>query len=116
MITGSLKYTALALADLYVASSYSEGFSVSVLEGMASGLPCVITTACNFPEAKTEKVALVVDIDATQITDALFWCLLNPEDSRKIGDRARKFIFEKYTWDNISKMMIETYKNIIIKN
>jgi glycosyltransferase involved in cell wall biosynthesis len=115
MITGSLKYTALALADLYVASSYSEGFSVSVLEGMASGLPCVITTACNFPEAKTEKVALVVDIDAAQIADALLWFLLNPEDAKEMGDRARQFIFKNYTWDNIANNMTNAYKKLKIK-
>jgi glycosyltransferase involved in cell wall biosynthesis len=116
MLTGTLKYATLAAADIYVAPSYSEGFSVSVLEGMASGLPCVITTGCNFPEAIGEKAALVVDIDATQIGDAILWCLANPEESRQMGDRARKLIFEKYTWDNISKIMIETYTNILTKN
>jgi glycosyltransferase involved in cell wall biosynthesis len=116
MLTGTLKYATLAAADIYVAPSYSEGFSVSVLEGMASGLPCVITTGCNFPEAIGEKAALVVDIDATQIDDAILWCLANPEESRQMGDRARKLIFEKYTWDNISKIMIETYTNILTKN
>jgi glycosyltransferase involved in cell wall biosynthesis len=116
MLTGTLKYATLAVADIYVAPSYSEGFSVSVLEGMASGLPCVITTGCNFPEATREKAALVVDIDATQIGDAILWCLANPEESRQMSDRARKLIFEKYTWDNISKIMIETYTNILTKN
>jgi glycosyltransferase involved in cell wall biosynthesis len=116
MLTGSLKYSVLAAADIYVAPSYSEGFSVSVLEGMASGLPCVITTGCNFPEATREKAALVVDINATQIGNALLWCLANPEESKQMGDRARKLIFEKYTWNNISKIMIENYKNIVNKN
>lgn len=116
MLTGTLKYATLAAADIYVAPSYSEGFSVSVLEGMASGLPCVITTGCNFPEATREKAALVVDIDATQIGNALLWCLAHPEESKQMGDRARKLIFEKYTWNNIGKIMIETYKNIVNKN
>ena len=115
MLTGSLKYAALAAADIYVAPSYSEGFSVSVLEGMASGLPCIITTGCNFPEAGIEKAALVVDINAKKITDALLWCLVNPEEAKQMGDHARNFIFENYTWDNISKVMINTYKNILDK-
>ena len=116
MLTGTLKYAALAAANLYVAPSYSEGFSMSVLEGMASGLPCVITTGCNFPEAGIEKAALVVDIDATQIANALFWCLANSEEAKQMGNRARQFIFENYTWNNISKIMIETYKDILTKN
>ena len=113
MLTGSLKYAALAAADIYVAPSYSEGFSVSVLEGMASGLPCVISTGCNFPEAGMEKAALVVDIDTKQITDAILWCLINPEDVKQIGDRARKLIFNNYTWEGIAKKMENIYYGIL---
>jgi len=113
MLTGSLKYAVLAAADIYVAPSYSEGFSVSVLEGMASGLPCVITTGCNFPEAGMEKAALEIDIDAQQLTDALLWCLINPEEAKQIGDHARKFIFNNYTWEGIAKKMEKIYYGIL---
>jgi glycosyltransferase involved in cell wall biosynthesis len=113
MLTGSLKYAALAAADIYVAPSYSEGFSVSVLEGMASGLPCIITTGCNFPEARIEKVALVVDIDTKKITDALLWCLVNSKEAKQMGDRARQFIFENYTWDKIANKMKKVYCDIL---
>ncbi len=113
MLTGSLKYNALALADLYVAPSYSEGFSISVLEGMASGLPCVITKGCNFPEAALEKAALVVEINAQQIADSLLWFLSNQKEAQQMGDRARKLIFEKYTWDKIAIKMKEIYEDIL---
>ena len=113
MLTGSLKYAALAAADIYVAPSYSEGFSVSVLEGMASRLPCIITTGCNFPEAGIEKAALVVDIDAKKITDALQWCLVNPKEAQQIGDRAHKLIFKEYTWDKIANKMKKVYHDIL---
>lgn len=103
MLTGSLKHAALAAASLYVAPSYSEGFSMSVLEGMASGLPCVITTGCNFPEAAAAKVAHVVDIDADAIADALIQCLSNPQQAKQMGDRAREFIFQNYTLSGAEK-------------
>jgi glycosyltransferase involved in cell wall biosynthesis len=81
---------------------------MSVLEGMASGLPCVITTGCNLPEAATAKVTQVVEIDAEAIASALTTCLKHPEHIRNIsgthpekakemGDRARQFIFENDT-------------------
>ncbi|MDV2998468.1 MAG: D-inositol-3-phosphate glycosyltransferase [Chroococcopsis gigantea SAG 12.99] len=110
MLTGPLKYAALAAASIYVAPSYSEGFSISVLEGMATGLPCVITTGCNFPEAETHKAALVVDIDADQIANSLLWCLQNPQQAKAMGDRARQFIFEKYTWESIASEMERVYQ------
>lgn len=115
MLTGSLKYSALAAASLYVAPSYSEGFSVSVLEGMASGLPCVITTGCNFPEAAAAQAAHVVDIDADEIALALIQCLSNPQQAEEMGQCARKLIFEHYTWERIAAKMIEVY-TAILKN
>ncbi|WP_341524650.1 glycosyltransferase [Nostoc sp. UHCC 0302] len=113
MLTGSLKYAALASASLYVAPSYSEGFSISVLEGMAAKLPCVITTGCNFPEAANAQAALVVDIDADKIANALIDCLAHPEQAKAMGDRAHQFIFEKYTWEKIASQMQQVYTNIL---
>ncbi len=113
MLTGSLKYAALAAANIYVAPSYSEGFSMSVLEGMASGLPCIITTGCNFPEAAKANAAYVVDIDADAITNALIQCLQSPQQAKEIGTRARQLIFEQYTWDSIAKKLIQVYTTII---
>ena len=112
MLTGSLKYAALAAANIYVAPSYSEGFSMSVLEGMASGLPCVITTGCNFPEAAKANAAYVVDIDADAITNALNQCLQSPQQAKEMGTRARQLIFEQYTWDSIAKKLIQVYTAI----
>ncbi len=116
MLAGSLKYAALAAADIYVAPSYSEGFSMSVLEGMASGLPCVITTGCNFPEAAKANAAYVVDIDADAIAQALIKCLKAPQEAKEMGDRARQFVSENYTWDKIATKMIDVYTSIINKN
>jgi glycosyltransferase involved in cell wall biosynthesis len=113
MLTGSLKHAALAAASLYVAPSYSEGFSMSVLEGMASGLPCVFTTGCNFPEAATANAAHVVKINADAIATALLQCLSNPQQAKEMGDRAREFIFQNYTWERAAERLIQVYTAII---
>lgn len=113
MLTGDMKYSALSAASIYVAPSYSEGFSMSILEGMASGLPCIFTSTCNFPEAKEAQVAKVVGVNQEEIREALWWCLSNSEEAKEMGDRARKFILENYTWDRIAKQLIEVYRQII---
>lgn len=116
MLTGELKYAALAAASLYVAPSYSEGFSMSVLEGMGAGLPCVITTGCNFPEAGEKQAASVVDIDAQAIADGLLWCLNHPQQAKEMGDRARQLILNYYTWDKIAEQMEEVYQLSLVGN
>jgi glycosyltransferase involved in cell wall biosynthesis len=115
MLTGKLKSAALAAASLYVAPSYSEGFSMSVLEGMASGLPCVITTGCNFPEAEIAKAAHIVDINTDAIADGLIQCLSYPQKAQAMGNRARDFIFQNYTWDCAAEKLIQVYKAILDK-
>lgn len=115
MLTGSLKHAALSAASVYVAPSYSEGFSMSVLEGMASGLPCVITTGCNFPEAGVAQAAHVVDISVDQIANTLIDCLARPEQAKAVGNRARKLIFEKYTWAYITSQIQQVYQDITQK-
>lgn len=115
MLTGSLKHSALAAADIFVAPSYSEGFSISVLEGMISGLPCVITTGCNFPEAAMVEAAYVVEPDAERIAEALINCLQNPKQAQAIGNRARQLILDKYTWKRIASNLIEVYSTIVQK-
>ena len=116
MLDRTLKYSALAATTLYIAPSYSEGFSISVLEGMASGLPCILSTGCNFPEAGVEGAARIVNLDAEEIARALMECLKNPKQAKEMGDRARNLILERYTWNQISANLINVYGAIIDGN
>ncbi|MGD1853764.1 MAG: glycosyltransferase [Leptolyngbyaceae cyanobacterium] len=113
MLSGSVKYAALAAADLYVSPSYSEGFSMSVLEGMAAGLPCIITENCNFPEARTAKAAYVVKTNADCIGDALLECLHNSDKAKQIANVSQKFIFENYTWKKVAQKLFNFYQQIV---
>jgi len=113
MLTGQDKADALAAADIFVAPSYSEGFSMSVLEAMAAGLPSVITTGCNFPEAADAKVALEVPIDATALAEALASLMENLRAAREMGQRARTFVFQNYTWDQAARKTHEVYTAVL---
>lgn len=113
ILTGELKLSAFAAAHYYVAPSYSEGFSMSVLEGMAAGLPCVITTGCNFPEAAAASAASEIEINADALTDALYSFLSAPGEAAAMGQRARHFIFENYTWDQIAARLVDDYQRIL---
>ncbi len=113
MLTGAIKYAALAAASIYVAPSYSEGFSMSVLEGMAAGLPCIITTGCNFPEAGVAEAAYIVKVDADDIARKLIDCLKNPQPAKETGDRARRLILEQYTWERIALNLQNAYKAVV---
>jgi glycosyltransferase involved in cell wall biosynthesis len=113
LLTGNLKYAALAAAEVYVAPSYSEGFSLSILEGMAAGLPCIITTSCNFSEAETARAASVVECNVDAIANALLTSLAYPELAKEMGNRARKLVLNEYTWERAASKLIEVYQAIL---
>ncbi|MDV3351367.1 glycosyltransferase [Leptothoe sp. LEGE 181152] len=112
MLTGAFKRSALAAASVYVAPSYSEGFSMSVLEGMAAGLPCIITKGCNFPEAATAQAAHVVDTKTDAIYAALHQVLSHQRHAKAMGQQAREFVLQNYTWDRAAEKLIQLYQNI----
>lgn len=116
ILSGDIKYSALAAANYYIAPSYSEGFSMSVLEGMAAGLPCVITTGCNFPEAADAKAACIAEVNMDAIATALHQCLTNPQDAAAMGQRAREFIFNHYTWDKVASDLSKRYQSLVTQN
>ncbi len=113
MLNGKLKFAALAAAQIYVAPSYSEGFSMSILEGMASALPCVFTTGCNFSEAAQANVAYEVAIDGDAIANALIKCLQQPHQAQMMGQKAQQFIFDHYDWNSIAKRLKNVYGDIL---
>jgi glycosyltransferase involved in cell wall biosynthesis len=89
---------------------------MSVLVGMAAGLPCVITTGCNFPEAGEAEAAIIVNIDVGSIAKAIIQLLEDDQQAKNMGYRARQFILDNYTWDKIALKMVSVYENIISRS
>ena len=58
-------------ADAFILPSYSEGFSMAILEALACRLPVVITTACHFPELAEADGGIVVEPTAPDVTQGL---------------------------------------------
>ncbi len=113
MLTGNHKLATLSRADIFVLPSYSEGFSMSILEAMVCGIPVVITTGCNFSEVEKIGAGRVVNADVDSLSKALMEFLDNTELCKKAGNRGRKLVMEKYTWDKVADKMIMAYKEIL---
>ena len=52
MVEGVTKNQLLARADLFCLPSTAEGFSMAVLEALASGTPVLLSPGCHFPEVE----------------------------------------------------------------
>jgi poly(glycerol-phosphate) alpha-glucosyltransferase len=109
-LQGQAKREALGAAELFALPSFSEGFSMAVLEAMASGLPVLLTRGCNFPEAAASGAAVEVEASVSG-TEAGLRRLLSLKDAERqqMGHSARNLIAAKYTWDRVARQTMLLY-------
>jgi glycosyltransferase involved in cell wall biosynthesis len=111
---GERKLAALAAASLFVLPSFSEGFSMAVLEAMAARLPVLITPGCNFPEVEKASAGLQVRPNEEDTARGLQELLQASDAEREqMGRNGRALVETKYTWDRVARRMIELYQWLI---
>jgi glycosyltransferase involved in cell wall biosynthesis len=100
-----------ATADAFVLPSYSEGFSMAILEALACRLPVVITTACHFPELADADGGIVVEPTADGVAAGLRDLLERSAAERaELGQNGRGLVEQKYTWDQQARRLAEVYR------
>jgi glycosyltransferase involved in cell wall biosynthesis len=110
-VAGERARAVWAAADAFILPSYSEGFSMAILEALACSLPCVITTACHFPELGEAEGAIVVSPEQDAVAQGLR-DLLNrsPAERRQLGMNGRQLVELNYTWDQQAHKLALVYQ------
>ncbi len=113
-VYGERKLSIMRIADIFVLPSYSEGFSMAILEAMGMGLPTLLTPGCNFPEAVSSGGAVETLPTIEDITEKLSYMLgLSDAELKKMSCNARSLIAKDYTWDTIVRKLVTVYKCMI---
>lgn len=112
ILEGPVKSSALAAAHLFVLPSYSEGFSVAILEALAHGRPVLISKACHFPEVAEANCGWVIDPDFEALNSVLKCALTAPEGEMKsMGQNGLLLIQDRFHWPAVSNLAREmTYR------
>lgn len=84
-------------ADLFLSASRKEGLPGAVLEALASGVPCIVTPACNLPEVEAGGAGFVAS-DAQGIVRAVqAYAALGPPARDEMREGART-VARGFSW------------------
>ena len=104
----------LAAADIGVLCSHEEGFSNAVLEGMAAGLPMVVTDVGGNAEAVIDGHCgrVVPAHDPVALAAALTSLARDPDQRRALGDEARERARQCFTVGACVAQYQQLYRNL----
>jgi len=103
----------LSRADVFVLSSLSEGVPISLLEAMASGLPCVVSDVGGMREIVEmgDAGTVVAPGDVDGLADAIIDYAVNRTKLRQQGDNARSAYATHYTLQRMAASYMVLYRN-----
>ena len=111
MLTGDVKKAALSDADIFALPSYSEGFSIAVLEAMAAGVPALVSGRVGFDNAIEEhSAAVVVPLTHEGVRDGLFLILSNSDHRNQLVENALKMLQNKFDIRAVARRMLDAYQ------
>jgi len=111
-VIGRAKQRAFQQADVFVHTSRWEGHPLAVLEGLASGLPCLLTPGTNMAEEIAAAGAgWSVQPSAQGIAAGISQVLQTDASAlREAGRRARQLACSQYDWNRVAARTLEGYR------
>ncbi|PZP93514.1 MAG: hypothetical protein DI587_28485 [Variovorax paradoxus] len=109
MVTGQRKRSLLRRADLFCLPSDAEGFSMAVLEAMASRCAVLLSPGCHFPQVEQAGAGTIVGSDTASLSAGLASLLSRPDSLKSMGLRGEQLVAQQFTWDQVADSMLEAY-------
>ncbi|WP_292369126.1 glycosyltransferase family 4 protein [Methanoregula sp. UBA64] len=102
-------------ADIFITTSVSDGTPVSLLEAMASGLPCIATSVGGIPEwVETGKTGLLIPPSSPEaVAEALLLFATDPVLRSLMGSAARDAVIRNGQWKTLMAQAEKDYLALI---
>ncbi len=103
------------MADMYISPSHVDGSSVTLMEALASGLPCLVSDIAGNKEWIEDEVNgwLFRDGDVDDLTKKILSAIKSRRSFKKIGEAARKTAEQKADWRKNFGKLLEVYEKVI---
>ena len=101
--------------DIFVSPTYAEGFSNTILEAMASGLPIVSTNSVGVVDCLRhgDNGLLVEPGDVDALVEATRAMLTDDDLRVGIATRAYEEVQRKYSWPVVARQIVEEYERVL---
>ena len=103
------------MADIYISPSHVDGSSVSLMEALACGLPCLVSDIPGNREWIVEggNGWLFRDGDADDLAEKILHAIKSRRSFKKIGESARKTAEQKADWKKNFGKLLEAYDTVM---
>jgi L-malate glycosyltransferase len=102
------------MSDMYISPSHVDGTSVTLLEALASGLPCLVSDIPGNKPWIEEGVNgwTFRDGDVDDLAAKILSAIKERKSFKKIGEAARKTAEEKADWKKNFGKLLDAYENV----
>jgi glycosyltransferase involved in cell wall biosynthesis len=101
-----------AAADIFVVTSWYEGFGMTCIEAMACGKPVIATNDGAFPEVIGNCGLLFERSNARDLAEKIIALLENEELAYKFGKKASQRVSRCFTWEQAAEKYYQVYSSI----
>ena len=104
----------LASFDVFAFPSLYEGLGLAVIEAQAAGVPVVATQVGGIRENVVDgETGFLVPVgDADALAERICFCLDHPEEARRVGEKARRRVRERYSEQRMVAETLALYDRI----
>lgn len=116
--TGALENASELLKglDIYIQSSYKEGFGLAVLEAMWSGIPVIATQTGGLPEVvgEADKYGVLVPVNnPDQLSQNLLTLLRDEGLRQQMAEAGQRRVKERFSADRMVNDTLDVYQNVL---
>jgi glycosyltransferase involved in cell wall biosynthesis len=97
-------------SELFILPSFSENFGLVIGEALAHGVPVITTRATPWPELERERCGWWIEVGVEPLVKALTEAVQLPREAlTRMGERGRRLIKRRYSWERAGEEMAEVY-------
>jgi glycosyltransferase involved in cell wall biosynthesis len=114
MLIDDDKKAALADADVFILPSYSEGFSMAVLEAMASGTPAIVSDRVGFGEViRQTGAACLTALTAESVLASLEKVMQDAAYREQIRTTGQTLVRQRYDIQVVADQLLTAYQSVL---